>query len=75
MGLSLAWPNGQALIAEGLALGSIGGSNLGTAWNSTKESFTTQIACHIFWVVVSLRPVVVVVGIKIKTHFAKNFTR
>jgi hypothetical protein len=59
------------LITEGLALGSIGGSNLGTAWNSTIESFTTQIAFHVFWVVVSLRPVVVIVGIKIKTHFAK----
>jgi hypothetical protein len=57
-----------------LALGSIGGSNLGSAWNSTIESFTTHIALNVLWVVVNL-PVDVYVWIKIKTHFAKIVTQ
>jgi hypothetical protein len=61
------------LITE--VLGSICGSNLGTDWNSTKESFTTHIAFHVLWVVVNLRPVDVIVGIKFKTHFAKSVTQ
>jgi len=35
------------------------------------DSSKRQIAFHVFWVVVNLRPVVVIVGIKFKTHFAK----
>jgi hypothetical protein len=55
-----------------LALGSIGGSNLGSAWDSTKESFTTYKAFNVLWVVAILRPADVFVGIKFKTHFAKK---
>jgi hypothetical protein len=58
---------------QGLALGSIGGSNLGSAWNSTIESFTARKAVIVLWVVVIL-PVDVYVWIKIKTHFAKSVT-
>ena len=45
---------------------------MGSAGNSTKESFTTHIAFNVLWVVVNLRPVDVLVGIKVKTHFAKS---
>ena len=59
----------------GLYLGSIGGSNLGSAGDSTIESFTTYKAFNVLWVVVILRHVDVFVGIKIKTHFSKSVTQ
>jgi hypothetical protein len=58
-----------------LALGLIGGSSLGLAGGSTKESsFTTSNAVNVLGVIATLRPVDVFKGIKFKTHFAKNFT-
>jgi hypothetical protein len=51
----------------GVTLGSIGGSNLGSAGDSTTEAF------NVLGVVVILRPVDVFKGIKFKTHFAKKF--
>jgi hypothetical protein len=55
-----------------LALGSVCGSNLGSAGDSTKESsFATSKAFNVLGVVVILRPVYVFKGIKFKTHFAK----
>ena len=59
----------------GLFLGSIGGSNLGSAGDSTIETFTTYKAFNVLWVVVILRPVDVFIGIKIKTHMAKSVTQ
>ena len=56
----------------GLTLGSIGGSNLGSAGDSTKESSLTSKAFNVLGVVAILRPVDVFKGIKFKTHFAKN---
>jgi hypothetical protein len=56
-----------------LALGLIGGSNLGLAGNSTKESsFTTSKAINVLGVIAILRPVDVFMGIKFKTHSAKK---
>jgi hypothetical protein len=55
-----------------LTLGSIGGSNLGSAGDSTKESSFTSKAFNVLGVVAILRPVKVFVGIKFKTHFAKS---
>jgi hypothetical protein len=54
-----------------LTLGSIGGSNLGSAGDSTIESSLTSKAFNVLGVVAILRPVGVLVGIKFKTHFAK----
>ena len=59
----------------GLSLGSIGGSNLGSDGDSTKESSLTSKAFNVLGVVAILRPVEVFVGIKFKTHFAKNVTQ
>ena len=56
----------------GMSLGSIGGSNLGSSGDSTKESFTTYKSFNVLWVVAILRPVVVFIGIKFKTHVAKK---
>ncbi len=56
----------------GLTLGSIGGSNLGSAGDSTKESSLTSKAFNVLGVVVIHRPVDVLKGIKFKTQFAKN---
>ncbi len=58
----------------GLSLGSISGSNLGSAGDSTKESSLTTKAFNVLGVVAILRPVDVFKGIKFKTHFAKNYT-
>jgi hypothetical protein len=59
----------------GLSLGLIGGSNLGSAGDSTKESSLTSKAFNVLGVVAILRPVDVFVGIKFKTHYAKSVTR
>ncbi len=56
----------------GLTLGSIGGSNIGSVRESTKESSLTSKAFNVLGVVVILRPVDVLKGIKFKTNFAKN---
>jgi hypothetical protein len=58
----------------GVTLGSIGGSNLGSAGDSTTESSLTSKAFNVLGVVVILRPVDVFKGIKFKTHFAKIYT-
>jgi uncharacterized protein involved in response to NO len=55
----------------GLTIGSIGGSNLGSTGDSTKESSLTTKAFYVLGVVAILRPVDVFMGIKFKTHFAK----
>ena len=62
--LVLAWT------IMGLTLGSIGGSNLGSAGDSTKESSLTTKAFNVLGVVAILKPVNVFMGIKFKTHFA-----
>ena len=57
-----------------MSLGSIGGSNLGSAGDSSKESSLTTKASNVLEVVVIRSPVVVVVWIKFETHFAKIVT-
>ncbi len=47
---------------------------MGSAGDSTKESFTTH-KFNVLWVIVILCPVDVFVGIKTKTHFAKSVTQ
>ena len=56
----------------GVTLGSIGGSNVGSAGDSTTESSLTSKAFNVLGVVVILRPVDVLKGVKFKTHFAKK---
>jgi hypothetical protein len=58
----------------GVTLGSIGGSNLGPPGTLFQESSLTSKAFNVLGVVVILRPVNVLKGIKFKTHFAKIYT-
>jgi hypothetical protein len=58
----------------GLTLGSIGGSNLGSARDSTIESSLTSKAFNVLVVVAILRPVGVFVGIKFKLILQKFYT-
>ena len=57
----------------GLTLGSIGGSNLGSAGDSSKSP-PSPPRLAMSWGFVILRPVDVFKGIKFKTHFAKIYT-
>ena len=59
----------------GLSLVLIGGSNLGSTGDSTKESTLTSKASSVLGVVAILGPVDVCIGIKFETHFAKSVTR
>jgi hypothetical protein len=58
-----------------VTLGSIGGSNLGSAGDSTTESSLTSKAFNVLGVVVILRPVDVFKGDQIQNSFCEKFTR
>jgi hypothetical protein len=59
----------------GLSLVSIGGSNLGSAGDSIKESSLTTKAPNVLEVIAIRCPVNVVVWIEFKIHFAKFYTK
>jgi hypothetical protein len=61
----------EGLATLGLSLGLIGGSNLGSAGDSSKESSLTTKASIVLEVVAIRIPVVVFVGFGFKIHFSE----
>jgi len=58
----------------GLTLGSIGGSNLGSAGDFSKESSLTSKAFNVLGLLPSRRPVEVLKGDQIQNSFCIKFT-